>query len=263
MSAPVQPESVTLDDLEHQSAPTPPDLTQIKVDGEGIPDDLKGKSVNDLIKYAASMADALKTSERARAQADQMATLAARTAPPPPEPPKEEPMLTREQLAELYEKDPLQAIEVMQKQASHELMKNIDARAGSLTASVAAQAEAEARRKYSAEFEVLGPESSEMIRQIPNAKQVLTSAEAFDNLIAIVRGKEGSFQKMAQHYATKAGAPTLETARAAQAADAGISMNSQVRAPAPQSTAQLDATSLEIARNLGLTPEEYVKWSKV
>ncbi len=259
MTAPAGPESVTLDDLERQVAPTPPNLAEIKLDGEDIPAEYKGKSVVELMQTAAALAEALKTSERARTQADQMATLAARTAPPAPETSREEPPLTREQLAELYQTDPLKAIELMQAQAIRAAAGNIEARLGSLAQSTTAAAESQARAKYAPEFEALGPEISAMIQQIPNASQVLTSSDAWDRLISLVRGSPGNFEKIIQHRAGK----TLETARAAQSLDAGPSITSAVRAPSATITGTLDSTQKEIAGKLGLTEAEYLQWSKV
>jgi len=259
MTTPAGPESVTLDDLELKTAPAPPNLAEIKLDGEDVPDEYKGKSVVDLMKQAAALADALKTSERARTQADQMATLAARTAPQAPETPKEEPPLTREQLAELHQTDPLKAIEYMQAQAIKAAASNFEARLGSLAQSSAASAEAQARVKYADEFQVLGPEISAMIQQIPNAAQVLTSAEAWDRVIGLVRGTSGNFEKIIQHRTGK----SLDTARAAQVAEAGPSITSAVRAPAATPAGSLDATQKEIAQKLGITEAEYLQWSKV
>lgn len=258
MTAPAGPESVTLDDLQPQ-APIPPDLTTIKVDGDDVPAEFKGKSVAELMQQATAYAEALKTSERARTTADQMAALAARTAPPVPEPPKEEPPLTDEQLAELHTTDPIKAIKYMQSLAINAAARNYDARLTSLAQSTTAGAEAQARTKYAAEFEALGPEISAMVQQIPNAAQVLTSSEAWERLISLVRGTPGNFEKIIQHRAGK----TLEAARAGQVADAGISMTSAVRAPAPVGGGQLDATQKEIAGKLGLTEAEYLHWSKV
>lgn len=263
MAAPLMPESVTLDDLEKAAAPQPPKLEEIKLDGEGVPDDLKGKSVTELVKMAQGLSEALKTSERARLQSDQMAALATRQAPSPPPAPKEEPPLTDEQLAEMYQNDPIKAIRTMNEQAIRTAAKNLESRLGSLSASAASSAERDARAKFPAEFEVLGAEIQKMKDSIPNADQVLSTPDAWERLVSLVRGGPGAFEKIAGHYMTKGGFKTIETARSEQAADAGLSLNSSVRAPASSNSRELDATQKEIARNLGITDAEYLEWSKV
>lgn len=264
MSGPAMPESVTIEEMEQSlAAPTPQKLSDIKLDGEGVPDELKGKSVAELVAQANGLREALLVSERARTQSDQMAALASRPVAAPVEQPKHEPELTDEQLAELHSTDPLKAIRYLRDQGIREASKNLESRMGSLFTSTAAGAEREARTKYKAEYEVLGSEISAMVAQIPNASSVLTTPEAFDNLIAIVRGRPGNFEKMTQHYAVKAGAPTLDTARATQVADAGVTLASSMRTPIAASVGALDATQLEIANKLGLTPQEYLNWSKV
>lgn len=266
MTAPAMPmpESVTIDEIEsRQALPTAQKLSEIKLDGDDVPDDLKGKSVTELIAQANALQEALKVSERARTSSEQMAALATRSTPTPVAAAVPEPVLTDEQLAEIYQNEPIKAIKLMQDQAARALLTNIDSRLGTLYNSTAAQAESSARTKFAAEFEVLGPEISQMIAQIPNSKSVLTTPEAWENLISIVRGKPGAFEKISQHYAAKAGAPTLETARRAQSEDAGVVLTSAVRAPSPTAPTTLDATQKEIAQKLGLTEKEYQDWSKV
>lgn len=245
------------------AAPTPQKLSDIKLDGEGVPDDLKGKTVAELVAQANGLREALLVSERARTQSDQIATLASRPVAAPVEAPRVEPEMTDEQLAELHQTDPLKAIRYLRDQGIREASKNLESRIGSLFTSTAAAAEAQARAKYVAEYAVLGPEISAMVAQIPNASSVLTTPEAFDNLIAIVRGRPGNFEKITKHYAAVAGGPTIETARAAQVADAGVTLASSVRTPVGASVAALDPVQKEIAQKLGLTEAEYVNWSKV
>lgn len=263
MSSPIQPESVTIDDIDRVSAPPPLDFKQIKMDGDDVPEDLRGKSVEELMQYSQRLSESLKMSERARLQSEQMTALATRSAPPPVEAPPEPPELTDEQLAELHQSDPIKAIKLMQQQAIRVAASNYDSRLGSLAQSATAAAETEARRRYSDEFEVLGSEISTMVQQLPNAREVLTTPEAWERLISLVRGSPGNFERIIQRRAAKSGAPTLETARKAQAEDAGVSMASAVRTPNPRSVAQLDDTAREIAKNLGISPEEYVRWSQV
>lgn len=266
MSSPAMPEQMTIDDFEKaQATPEPPKLDQIKLDGDGVPDDLKGKSVAEIVQMTKALAESLKLSERSRTQAEQMAAMATRSAPAPVAAPAApaEPELTDEQLAELHSTDPLRAIRYMQQQAINAASKNLEARIGNLFTSSAAVAETTAREKFKAEFEVLGPEISAMAKQIPNAEQVLTTPEAWERLISLVRGTPGNFEKVQQYYVSKATGRTLESARQQQQEDAGVSMVSSVRAPGPSIGVELDPIQKEIAGKLGLSEADYIKWSKV
>jgi len=125
------PTSVSLDEMEQQAnQPTPPKLDEIKVDGTDIPEDLRGKSVADVIKLAGNLANALKLSENARTNAETMARMASQqpSAPPAPVAAPEPKELSREEISELYATDPIKAIEVMQNQAISKVAKQYEVR---------------------------------------------------------------------------------------------------------------------------------------
>jgi hypothetical protein len=258
--------SVTLDQMaEDQAVQTPPDLTKIKLDADGTPELFKGKTVAEVIEIAKGLGEAVKVSESARLQAEATAKAALSAQPKPVEaPPKvDEPKeMTPEELSELYSQDPIRAIATMQQQSERRVEKNLAARLEPLMNGGAASAEANARSRYSTEFELFGDQISQMAARIPGSKQVLANPAAWDDLVAYVRGQPANFQKLLDHQTAKVTKTTKEEARTEQVASVGFTETTP-RRPAPTTVASLDATQLEIARNMNLTPEEYVKWSRV
>ena len=125
--------------LEAQKAASKP--TDLKLDGEGIPDEFKGKTVADLIAMQDQLKRSLILSEQARASA----IAPAPQAPPAPvvEEPKE---LTDEELTELHSQDPVKAIRIMQEQAVRIAQRNLEARVGPLMSGTTSAVETAARQ---------------------------------------------------------------------------------------------------------------------
>lgn len=271
MGSPAQPEptgsqqgavSVTLDDLEPK--PQAPKLSDIKLDGEGVPEELKGKSVEDVVKFNKGLADALKVSEAARQQMALTAEALSRrdSSPPPPPPPPPEPELTDEQIAELFKDDPVKAMAAVTERSEKRMERNFQSRVEPLFSGGAVTQEQDARARYPKEFELFGPEIQEAIKNLPNAKVSMSSKAAWDDLVSWVRGKPGNFERLAEAKAAPVQAKTAEDARRTQAESIGFQSSGGPVNRIPQSVGQLDATQLEIARGLDMTPEEYVTWSK-
>jgi hypothetical protein len=234
------------------------DVTQMNLgDDESIPEDLRGKSVKDVIEALKGREQALKLSEAARLQAT------STPMPVAPAPVVEEPEKTDEEIAQIYEENPLQAMELMSARSVRRAERNLETRLGPLMNGTAASVEQQARTKYVDEFALFGEEIIRVAGSIPNAKAVLSSPAAWDELVALVRGRAGNFDKLYEHKVAKAGGVTRETVQQDQVAGVGFSDNSGGRGRAPTSVAGLDPIQKEIAEKMGLTPAEYVKWSKV
>lgn len=263
---------VTFDELEAQISADAeknneqPKLEEIKL-GEGVPDEFKGKSVAELLQLSKGLSDSLRLSEQRRTELEQ----AQRNQPVAQsvvEAPKEEPELTREQLAELHQKDPLAAIEYMQARSDKRAAENLEKRIGGLASGAAGTAEANARAKYADEFELFGPQIKAALDSGLVKKEAMAQPQAWDDLISWIRGKPENIDKLFDYRVNKG---KRKEAQEEQVATSGTTMRSTVRAPVQQSHAggEMDDLKKEIARNLfpDLEPEkayaEYRKWEKV
>jgi len=268
MSDPTQAgaSSITLEDIESsQNEPKPVDLTT-KLDGDEVPEELRGKTMAEVIALQSGMKEALLTSEDARKNAETMAATAAAAASQPPAPaptaPEPEPMLTDEEIAEIHQEDPIRAIKLMNEQAIRLAEKNLESRLAPMFAGTAASVEQAARVRYKEDFEVIGPEIEQFIQTLPN-KQVLANPQGWDDLIALVRGK--NLDKIIQ---AKASAVSSNAQAQAQAEQQDLTGFTTVSNPTkvqtlPHSADKLDAVQLDICSKLGMSPEDYITWSKV
>ena len=260
MSDPTQgATSVTFEDIERQStqdAATAADVTQMKVDGQDIPEHLRGKSVKEIIAALEGTGQALKLSEAARLQVQPVQQAPA----PVVEQPKE---ISDEEIQQMYEEQPLRAIEAMNQRAIQRAERNLEVRLGPLINGSAAQVEQSVRAKYADEFALFGDEITQVASGIPNRQAVLSNPAAWDDLVALVRGRENNFNRLLQHKASKTTQVSRQQAQLEQVAGVGFSDNSGGRGRAPTSVAGLDPIQKEIAEKMGLTPDDYVKWSKI
>lgn len=254
--------SVSLDEMEQQlneqQQDKSIDLSQVKLDGDDVPDDLKGKSVKEIIEQLKGTGEALRMSEAARLQGTQQPQVQPQ---PQPEPEPEE--LTQDQIREMYEQDPVKAIEAMNAQAARRAEKNFEARIKPLIEGSAAQVEAAARVKYAEEFELFGAEISSLIQSYPQAKALLANPKAWDDLVAIVRGRPGNFERLVERKMQKMSGATPEAARAEQRQAAGFTASGTARSKPAQGGVQLDPLQEEIRLKMGHTVEEYIKWMRM
>lgn len=255
---------ITLDDIESRIKAAEdmaklPDLTAVKVDGESVPEHLRGKTAAELLEYTKRVEESLKLSEQARsAPPAQPQTVVVQQQPAAPAPP---PQLTREQLKEIYEQDPLQAFDLMLNTVVNRVEQNVEQRVAPLRNSGAASAEAHARQKYAEDFTLLGPEIQKVIDSLPD-RSVLAQPNTWDDLVAYVRGQ--NIDKIIDKRIEKRLEDTRSAAQAAAVSATPANFTGVQRAPAPNGgVPQLDALKLEIAKNLGMTPEEYSKWERV
>lgn len=217
---------------------------------------------------ADALAEALRISEEGRRAAEERLRLAGAL---PAAQTKDEPKaLTTEELQELYSRDPIKAIGYMNEQALKAINENIERRLGPLVSGSSASARESARAKYPDEFELFGSEIDKLLQSDLVSKASLSNPQAWDDLIAYVRGRPGNFEKLFEHRSNKNRDREAEEARKRQAEVAGAHVRSETRAPAPSSgNGSLDDTEREIARALfrDLDPEDaykqYTQWRGV
>jgi len=259
--APSMGTSVSFDEMEAQLAEGKPGSSDLSatLSGEGVPDDLKGKPIKDIIAEINAR-KATDAAAQAGREAAQRAIAAAQPAPAPapvraePEPEKE---LSEEELTKLYEENPVAAIKKMNEQAERRVMKNMEGRIAPMTGGFAQMAEQKAREKFADEFELFGAEIQQIIGTLPNPA-LMSNPKAWDDLIGLVRGRPGNFEKLLTHIKTKtAGAG----AQADQAAGAGF--HAPPRNPGPAEVrGQLTDVQRAVAREMDMTDEEYLFWGR-
>jgi hypothetical protein len=254
-----------MDEMEKASAvPQGPDLTNTKVDGEGVPEMLKGKTLQEVFARFGSLEDAVKISEQARQTAELNARTALAVQPRVEETKVEEPKeMTDEELSELHSSNPIAAIRAMSAQAERRAMRNLEQRIGTLAVGSAATAESAARQTYPEEFEMFAGDIQELIKSIPNSQSVMSNPRAWDDLMAVVRGKKGNFERLLDKKMSKNGGPSREKAQESEIANVGFTGAPQTRARLVTNVGELDTVQREIADKLGMTPEDYFKWSRV
>jgi hypothetical protein len=260
---PIGPTSVTIDEMETAGSPKA-DSTAVKLEGDNIPESLRGKSVADLLEAQTRLEAALRVSESAREQ-QQLLIRQAGSQPavePTPLPTiPEEKELTREEFAVMYEERPLDAIEKMQEQQLKRAQRIMEQRLAPLTAGTSSIAEQAARQKFGEEFEILGNEIEGVIKKISGGRASLSTVDAWQDVVSYVRGQPGNFEKIIEKRATKVQARSADDARQEQINAAGFNGISSIRAPAPtRSGKELDSIEKQIAAELGLTEDEYKRW---
>lgn len=246
-----------------------PDLSKISVDGDDVPEALKGKTVRDLLQRQKDLEETLRKSEIARQEAMTLAQVAANRGNEPkgaePQAPQPEPLITAEQVAEAFQEDQAQGIAMLQKMNQQAIDRAVDhfgKRLEPLIMGSTSAVEAQARAKYPDEFELYKDEIAEVIGQLPN-KSVMSSTKSWDDMIAYIRGRDP--MKLYNHMAVKEAKKRESEAHEAQRSDIGFqSAGGQQRAPAPSSGGFVaDDTVKDVCRVLGMSVEEYAKWSRV
>lgn len=255
--------SMSIEELEVlERQPQNTDLSKIQLDGESVPEGLRGKSVNDVISRMNSMEEALRLSEQARKQAETNAQLALSRGGEPQKPAEEETAqeLSEEQIKELYEEDPIKAIQVINDQALRRAEKNLEIRLAPMMRGTSAQVEQAVRSKYADEFELFGDQITQLAGTVPNKEAVLSNPAAWDDLIALVRGRQGNMEKL---IARKSGGHTPTQAREMQTQTMGFTGTGGPRQSASPSNGQLDPIQKEIAEKMNMSEAEYIKWMRV
>ena len=92
-------------------------------------------------------------------------------------------------------------------------------------------------------------------------KRILTDPRAWDELIEYARGKH--FTKFYDYKSGKSRSSAAAQARETEIAAAGATFVPTETVRAPRADVVIDDYTKEIARNLNMTVEEYIHWSKV
>lgn len=234
---------VTLDEME-QNAKDAEAAAQAAA--KKAEDEAKAKAAATEDPKVTGLREALRLSEESR-QRMERSLAESRTATPPPPAPREEKELTKEELAELHQKDPLAAIEYMQARAIKTVEQNLTQRLQPLVHGNASTLEDQMRSKYPDEFAVFGPEIKEFVSKAD--KSTFSVAGNWEDMIAWMRGK--NFDKLVEHKAAKKREKETADAQAAQAAAAGAHVGSSVRTPTSVSTSgAFDDTTKAIIKEL-------------
>lgn len=247
-----------------------PDLTKIVLDGDGVPEELRGRSVMDVLKDHKVLGQSLQIANAARLAAE----AAAKSAPPPATPvvpvtPVATPRMTKEEWNSLYESDPMSAIAYMNQVATEEAELRFERRFGSLTTGAASAAEVTAREKFATEFELFGPEIKQITDGLPD-KSMLANPAGWDMIVSAVRGKPGNFEKLIEARTAKAAKAAAEAARANEERNAGASLTTSTVRTAPSAGVSsgegnfgLSDEEQRVARNMNMSLKEYAYWKKI
>lgn len=256
---------LTLDEIGsalEADAQKPADLAAIKVDGDAVPEHLRGKSADDLLKHVQALESSLKKSEEARLQPQVTERVIERPVIQPPAAPQAPQAPTKEQLAQMFQENPVDALELYGQYMAQNLYRNFEARLGGITQSSMQAAERQARERYKEEFELFGDQIERVKAALPDPSS-LSQPQSWDDLMAYVRGQPHNFERLVEHRAKKA-APTRAEAQQEQVVAAPAHITPAARTPAPTGGAvELDELEREIARNLNMTEAEYAKWKKI
>jgi hypothetical protein len=256
------PVSVSIEDVSQEPAKPAVKLEEIKLEGEDVPEIARGKTAADVLQLVKGLDAALKTSENARLQQEALLKMAAQATPvpqPEPEKPKE---VSPEELAELFREDPVRAIAVMTEQAQKRAEENLERRIGPLIGASASQVENQMREKYKVEFELFGEDILKLAGTVPESqrREILARPEAWEDMISLVRGRKGNLERYIERVQVGNPEQRRIEAQREQVDQVGFTDTSPARPRRLTSAAQMDDTMKEIARNLGMTDAEYMKY---
>jgi hypothetical protein len=225
------------------------------LDGEGVPDLLKGKTVRDGLKAFEGLSEGYKQSE---AERQRLLNLAAIGQQQPPREEKPDPELTDEQLEALAEKSPLAAQKaIAEAVALRTTRKLFEERVAPVTGTrdaLVATQELLARQRHVDLFKRYGTEIAEAVKAInPNA---LTNPRAWDDVVNWVRGK---------HFDEEVAIINQQVTQKAQDAQreaAGVTVRSSGKSSGGGEKPKLDPLEREVMAKMGVFKDEadYVRW---
>lgn len=268
--------SVTMEEIGEQlaaadAAGKSTDLAAVKLEGDNIPAELRGKTVAELLREREVLSQSVQIANSARLAAEAArgaAPASVVVAAPEPAPAR----MTKEAWDELYQTDPMQAIAYMNNIAIQDAASQFERRFGSLTAGASSQAEARVREQFKTEFELFGEEIKQLAADVPD-KSALANPEGWAHLVSFVRGKPGNFEKLIERNTSKAAEVAAIAARQAQEGSAGASFSSSTaRAAAPVvptgggedgGNYGLDAEERHAAEVMNMSLKDYAHWKKI
>jgi hypothetical protein len=255
--------SVGFDEMEAaRNAPEAPDLSKITLDGDDVPETVRGKSVSDLVARLDGALKALQISEQARLALanSQEALTAARSgsAPAAPPPPVPDPELNEEQLQALYDESPRKYQDYMAEKTEKRVLSVIQRTIAPLAGNSADMTLRDARVRYADEFAAFGPEIQSFISAMPD-KSVLAAPGQVDELMDWMRGKH--WKKFQDHLANKTNG-ALDDARDSMRRETPPDFARTPQANkngGRRGAVQLDQTQKEVAAAMGLSEDEYAQ----
>lgn len=266
-------ESVSIDDVELMSddvapAAKPFNPADVKLEGDNVPENLRGKSLADVIEQSARIAEALRISEDARlalARSTEPRTVVVERDRAPAGPTE----LTEDQLNTLFQENPAAAAAYVTDRTERRMAAHFEQRFGSMASAGIGNARALAEKAYPLEFAIFKNDIDQIVGQMTD-KSALGSVDGWGKLVSYVRGQDGNIDKFVE---AKAGSRRDE-ARDRERESAGfVAAGNTARdpnPPKPVATSDLDDTQKRIARNMftdAKTDDEayklYKKWSTV
>lgn len=241
-----------------------PDYSQIKFEGDTVPEIVRGKSASETLALISGLQESLKLSEQARAQAIATASaLAERPAPVAAAPvaaaPAEPAEPTEAELKAIFDEDPFKYHQTVAQLTQKRLEKQLASTVQPLMGSTASAAEQAARAKYKDEFEILGKEIENTIQtELGGNRSVMAQPEAWDRLIKYVRGDH--VEKFMSEKAKRSSNASLEATRQRETDNAPLDFTGRQGDPPRQPRQrlkELDAIQKEICRVQGISEEDY------
>jgi hypothetical protein len=271
-------EAATFDEIEQkleadktQSAAQSSEALAAKLEGDGIPEAFRGKTVKEIMTLAAASQNALSISENARKDAEERARSTAAAPAVSSEPTKPpEPEFGEKEFRKLYEEDPAAAFLRLSESTEKRMAKNFEGRLVPLVASSTSAAEAEARRQYSEDFQLFDADIEKFIQtQLGGDRSRVSTVKAWTDLVTYIRGQPPNIEKLFEHRRKKSEDEARKTAEERQQAVTGFSGTAAARRTSTEGGGeQLDATEKAIAQEFirsGLIKDEseYSRWKKV
>ena len=189
-------DGILLEDMEAtfgeqpSTAPKGTDLSSIRLEGDNVPEEFRGKTLESMVEVMRAMSKQNSTPAPAPV-----------SAPSAPAPVAPLPTYNREAIQAMVDSgDVIGAIEAAVGYGHMRAQHEFDQRIAPLFASGSSILETNAKAKYKDEFELFGPEINQLAQAAGTA---LTLPGAWDNLIAFVRGKDGNLDKLIEHKTTR------------------------------------------------------------
>lgn len=248
-------------DIAEQAAATPQfDPSAVKLEGDAVPEDLRGKTTAELIAERAELQRALEASRDSinALRTSQEALTTARQQPmaQAPQAPQAEPEMSSAQLKEMFERDPFEYNQYMLTKMEKTMTRNLESRLAPIASTTASSAEHVARQKFAEEFQVLGKEINDVVRQIPQGQ--LASPDAWDQVMYYVRGQH--MEKLLNARTAKKQQEDLAAARQTEQRNAGVHTEGRRVEGRRTLQGELTPTQKEIIKTLGVTEEDYRKF---
>lgn len=253
---------------EQEGGPAPGTVQAVSLDDFDRMQEQQGGSVDVAALQAEHerLKEAFRNSESIR-QALEMAGRqpVQQVAPQPVQAPTPQPVqLTREQLATLFQEDPLAAVDYMNQAAIAKVGGHFAARLDALSGNTVAVQQQAAKQRYATEFELFGKEIEQYVNGLAD-KTVLGRSEGWDQLIGFVRGQPGNIEKFVEREVSRRTGGAALHARNEQIAQVGFAATSR---PAVGGGSQdggvethgLTAEQMRAADATGVSYKDYKAW---